>query len=150
MEKSKLNFKINKKEKLAIISVNPKIYPLEVIYSAGYVFLDRAYVILDGDPEKEIFIKLIAKSKQEDIEKLALDFNNELLNYAVYVVQAARTSGIRQAIVERALFTVENLPKKEEEDEDEIEDPLGIAKPWTPESAKGIKLPADLEEENEK
>jgi His-Xaa-Ser system protein HxsD len=162
MEKIK-NFKIDKKENSVFLFINPKIYPLEVLYSAGYVLLDRAYVILDGDPKKEIIVQLKAKSKNENLEELALDFNNELISYAVYVVQAARTDEIRKAIVERALLTAEEIiPKEEsfprgskkeeffEEEEDEwIDDPLGIAKPWTPEAAKGIKPLEELEEDEE-
>lgn len=157
------NFEIDKKENSVFLSINPKIYPLEVIYSAGYVLLDRTYVILDGNPEEEIIVQLKAKNKKENLEELALDFNNELISYAVYVVQAARTDEIRKAIVERALLTAEEIiPKekiprekieeeKEEEESDWIDDPLGIAKPWTPESAKGIKLPKDFEDlEDEK
>jgi len=135
-----------------------------VIYSAGYVLLDRAYVLLDGDPKKEIIVQLKAKKTGENLEELALDFNNELISYAVYVVQAARTDEIRKAIVERALLTVEDLIPKEEsfprnnkgeiceecEEEEEVEwidDPLGIAKPWTPEAAKGLPSIEDLENE---
>ena len=146
------NFEIDKKENSAFILLNPKIYPLEVIYSAGYVFLDRAYVLLDGDPKTEVIVQLKAKNKSEDLEKLALDFNNELVSYAVYVVQAARTSEIRKAIVERALLSVEDTTHKEEKKVKEtewIDDPLGIAKPWTPESAKGVSSIEDLEEKKD-
>ena len=153
------NFKIDKKTKTVIISINPKIFPLEVIYSAAYMLLDRAHIIIDGNPKKKILVQLKAK-KKDDLTKLAYEFNDELINYSVYVVQAARTSGIRQAIVQRALGVVEEYEKelkeaesnqKEEEIEeiDFVEDPLGIAKPWTPEMAKGIKAPEEIEKELE-
>ena len=29
-------------------NINPKVYVLETVYSAAYVFLDRAYILLDG------------------------------------------------------------------------------------------------------
>jgi len=142
------NFKIDRRARLVTISVNPSIFPLEVVYSAAYVFMNDAYVILDGDPKSKILVHLKAKNSRKDLEALALEFNNELLNYAVYAVQAAKTQEIRKAIVERALMTntllEESLeyeePKKEEKVEF-IEDPLGIAKPWTPEMAAGLKPP---------
>jgi hypothetical protein len=68
-----------------------------------------------------------------------------LVSYAVYVVQAARSSQIRGAIVQRALGVIEESIKKpeiedlSEEELEPIEDPLEISKPWTPESQKGIK-----------
>lgn len=136
-------FEIDKESNSVIVSVNPKIFPLEVIYSAAYVFLDKVYIMMDGDPQANISVQLKAKNSSEDLQSLALEFNNELVSYAVYVVQAARTSEIRKTIVQRALATIEESAELDEIDESEafepIGDPLGIAKPWTPESAKGIK-----------
>ena len=99
------NLEIDKKGGYLIVSINPKIYPLEVIYSAAYVFLDRAYLIIDGNPEEEIFIQMKPKNKKENLEKLGNEFNNELVNYSVYVVQAVRNQPLRKAIIERALLT---------------------------------------------
>jgi len=98
------NLEIDKKGDYLIVSINPKIYPLEVIYSAAYVFLDRAYLTIDGNPEEEIFVQMKPKGK-ENLEKLGLEFNNELVNYSVYVVQATRNQPLRKAIIERALLT---------------------------------------------
>jgi len=99
------NLEINKEGEYLIVSINPKIYPLEVIYSAAYVFLDRAYLLIDGNPEEEIFVQMKPKNRKEDLEKLGNEFNNELVNYSVYVVQAVRNQPLRKAIIERALLT---------------------------------------------
>ena len=53
------------------VSVNPKIYPLEIVYSASYVLLDKAYVMIDGDPAKEIIIELRPKDKANQSRFLA-------------------------------------------------------------------------------
>lgn len=137
------NFNVNKKENLVIIHIDTKIFPLEVIYSAAYMFLDKYYVMLDGDPKKRIDIQIKPKKKMKvDFEKLVGEFNNELINYSVYAIQAARTNAIREALIKRAMESVEKESSKEEESESEedlwIEDPEGIAEPWTPEKAKGI------------
>ena len=75
-EKSKTD---NKEIKIA---VNPKIYPLEAIYGAAYVFLDRAYVFLDGNPKTKIMVSI--KSKDEEnfgkADKIKSEFLNELVN----------------------------------------------------------------------
>lgn len=99
------NLEIDKKGGYLIVSINPKIYPIEVIYSSAYVFLDRAYLLIDGNPEEEIFVQMKPKNKKEDLEKLGNEFNNELVNYAVYTVQAVRNQPLRKAIIERALLT---------------------------------------------
>ena len=115
------NFEITP-DNTIIISVNPKLYALEIVYSAAYMFIDKFYTILNGNPEKEIDVELIPKSKdisKEELEKAALEFNNELINYSVYAVQAARTSGIRQAIIQAALSPV---VKKNDENDKEMEE----------------------------
>jgi len=134
--------KIKKKKNQLLISLNPKIYPLEAVYGACYVFIDRAYLFLDGNPEKEI--KIFIKGKEglnsKELEKIAGEFKNELLNYTLRLSIAKNTKKIRETIVERALFSAlphqeeEFFPEKEKKGEKEKklveEDPLGIAIPW--------------------
>ena len=98
------NLKIVNNEHV-LVSVNPKIYSLDVVQSAAYVLMDRAYIVIDGDPKEKILVELKPTNKKEDLEKLGRDFNNELINYAVYKVQAERTKEIRETIVKRALLT---------------------------------------------
>lgn len=86
------------------IKLNPKIYALDVIYSAAYVLLDRAYFVLDGDPEKEIIITINPKTGHET-EKIKADFYDELVNYSVYKSQVEKNGAVRQMIVERALMS---------------------------------------------
>ena len=134
------NLEIHKKENYVLVSINPVIYPLQVVYSAAYTLMDRAYIIIGGDPREEIIVELRPMEK-EDLEQLGRELNNELLNYAVYAVHSARNQGVRDAIVQRAFATNDVEPSKAEgkEESDVIKDPLGIAKPW--------KQPEDEEEE---
>jgi len=141
MKKSNLNIK----DDCVVLSINPKVYPLDAVYSAAYVFLDRAYVWLDGDPKKDILIELKPKNK-ENLEKLGREFNNELINYADYQNRAKSTKNIRELLLQRALLTndpsvvgnhrledskeFDDVMKEIEEDEDYLEDPEGIAIPW--------------------
>jgi His-Xaa-Ser system protein HxsD len=137
------NLEIHENEGFVIVSVNPKIYPMDIVYSASYVLLDRAYVVLDGNPEEEISVQLRHKDGNGDVESLGRDFNNELLKYAVYKMHSTESKGIREQIVARALQT--NLDdgdgcgcsedetgddKDSQSDDDYLDDPLGIAKPW--------------------
>lgn len=121
-----------------VLVVNPKLYDLETVYSASYVFLDRAYVLLDGDPKKEILVKLKPKEKC-DLEALGGEFFNELISYSDYKARAKQTKTIRETLLQRALLTndpsvVEQDPVDDAlddiDDDDYLEDPEGIAVPW--------------------
>jgi len=120
------NIEVNASGKYALVSVNPKIYPLEVVYSAAYTFIDRAYVIIDGDVSEEILVELRPKSGA-DLELLGREFNNELVNYAASAVQSLRNQEVRDAIVRRAFLTNSG---PSEPLNDLISDPEGIAQPW--------------------
>ena len=129
-------------ENCVIVSVNTKIYPLDVIYSASYVFLDRAYILLDGEPNKVVTVRMVPKEGY-DLKKMGMEFNNELLNYSLYKRQSEKNAAIRQAIIQRAIITGEtasdiglNIPEFKESDADYLEDPEGIAVPWEEKSRK--------------
>ncbi|MGM5483869.1 MAG: hypothetical protein ACQER9_03050 [Nanobdellota archaeon] len=94
------------KEGWCIIKLNPDIYPLDIIYSASYVFLDRAFIVLDGDPYKEILVKI--QAKKENTEELSKEFFNELINYGDYKNNAEKTKNIREMIIQRSLLTNDN------------------------------------------
>jgi His-Xaa-Ser system protein HxsD len=128
------NIEINETE--GKLRVNPKVYPIEAVYSAAYVFLDRAYIIRDGNPEEEIVVKII--TKEGNTKEICLDFFNELINYADYQKRALQSIKLREMILQRALFT--NYPEAVTEDnfdeilkeveEDFVDDPDDIAVPW--------------------
>ena len=122
-----------------LLRVNPKVYSLEVIYSTAYVFLDKAYIILDGDPKTEVLVRLKPK-KPEDLEILGEAFFNELINYADYQKRAERTKKIREVLLQRAIITndpsivlddkTDELLEDGGEEENYLDDPEGIAIPW--------------------
>jgi His-Xaa-Ser system protein HxsD len=131
MEEDEKNLEINEKDGYAVVKVNPKIYPLDVIYSAAYVFLDRVYLSLDGDPEKEVKIELRLKSLKsikEELEKLGREFFNELLNYSFYKKQAEKNQSVRETLLKTALNT--NIQEECSPIEEYLEDPGGISIPW--------------------
>ncbi len=102
------------------LTLSPKIYPIDVVYAAAYVFLDRCYIVLDGDPEREILVEVRPKKADQDLERLGFEFYNELLNYATFKSRSAKSKNIRETIVQRALLTAE---------ESKPADPLGITTP---------------------
>jgi len=126
MVKNRKNLKIKKKKNQLLISLNPKIYPLEAVYGTCYVFIDRAYLFLDGNPGKEIKVSIKGKEElnQKELKRLVGEFENELLNYTLRLSIAKNTRKIRETIVERALFSA--LPHKEIITEEEGELQFGI------------------------
>jgi len=141
--------KINSKNNQIVFWLNSQTYPLEVIYSTAYVFLDRAYVYLDGDPKKEIVVSLKGKEKlnKKQLAGLKGEFCNELLNYLLRVEITKRNQKVRDFIVGTALVSalpreLLTQPSKVETsmDGDWKEDPLGIAVPWEEKYGKKPKV----------
>ena len=115
------NFEI--KDGSIILSVNPKIYPLDVIFSAAYIFTNENYIILDGNPEEEILVEIKPKEKSNEMEKIAMEFTNELVNYGSYAVQSARNTHLRHIILQRVLQTAGYQTRSEVSN-------LSDSKPW--------------------
>ena len=106
-EKDSILDNIETHEDFIQVSVNPNFYPVSVIYSAAYAMLDKAHVIIDGDPKSEVLVELRPKDKEEmtakGMKELGYIFNDELINYSIYTIQATRTKRIREALIESAL-----------------------------------------------
>jgi len=132
-----------------IISVNPNLYALETIYSASYVFLDRAYILLNGDPKKEIIIQLQPK-EQEDLKKLGGEFLNELINYGDYKKRAEQTKEIREMLLQRAIITNDPSTIQDNEEFKAIIDELEIDSKNCPTNPKEIAIPWEEKYEDKK
>ncbi len=127
-------FKVQHKNQIKI-EINPEIYPLEAVYGAAYVFLDKAYLRLDGDPKKKIIVNIKSKNNlnKKELENLANDFLNELLNYGLRYKISKNNRKIREYIVGTALLSASAVfveDQKEEKKEDWQKDTLEIAVPW--------------------
>ena len=126
------------------ISLNDDLYPRDVLYAAAYVFLDRAYVLLDRAGERFV-VHLRGKQPQDEatLRAMAGEFENELLAQALrHRVVKANQKIIEQvtalAITGAVGFADEELddavPTALEEAVDDamdfLDDPLSIATPW--------------------
>ena len=116
--------------------VDLKIYPLEAIYGAAYVFVDKAYIFLDSQEEGkvEIFFRAKDDANLPELEKIEGEFMNELLNYTLRLKLSESNKKIREYVVEQALFSAlgreEGILKTADEKFEFEDDPLGIAIPW--------------------
>jgi His-Xaa-Ser system protein HxsD len=130
-----------------IFWLNAKNYPKEVVYSTAYVFLNRAYVYLDGDPDDKIQVYLKGKEKldKQRLKALQGEFLNELLNYLLRIEVAQSNQKIREYIVASSLISslpsgqLDQSAQPESENVDWKEDPLGIAVTWEEKNKKKSK-----------
>lgn len=139
------NLEINRQEGHVLVSVNPKIYPLDVVLASAYTFTEKYYVLIDGDPNEEIIVELRPKNKKESLEQIGREFNNELINYANYAVQAIKNERLREAILNRVLLT-NTIKQKEMQKEVTQQDDTYFekeAKPWRIDDPEEIMLPWD-------
>ncbi len=117
-------------ERIISISIDTNVYPMEAIYGTAYVFVDRAYVRLAGDPKGTISVELKSKDEKGFVDKEAIEgeFMNEILNYALRAQISEANKNIREYIVGAALLGIsgdtEVHPasiKSTEEDEEECD-----------------------------
>ena len=122
MKKLFLTHGLDNSEKYIKITLNSNAYSLQTIYAASYIFLDKAYVLLDQDKNKNNEVYLFSKSS-EDLEKLAKEFCNELINYGHYFSRVENNVLTIKTIMQRVLFSA-NPKFAEEAEEQEIQELL--------------------------
>jgi arsenate reductase (thioredoxin) len=130
------------------LSLDTGLYPRDVLYAAAYVFLDRAYVLLDRQGSRYL-VHLRGKQAIDEaaLRAMAGEFENELLAQALRQRVVKANQRIIEGITGLAIggATI-GMPPAEAVDDDMIDmqdpgedgfldDPLQIATPW--EAKKG-------------
>ena len=117
--------------------VDETIYPLEAIYGACYLFLDRCFVYLSRSKEREVRVQLTARGPAiaAELDALAGEFTNELLSQVTRLRLSQATARIREYYTAAALRSATSAPSVDEllaelEAEELFEDPLEIMVPW--------------------
>jgi His-Xaa-Ser system protein HxsD len=114
-----------------------KVYPLDAVYAAAYVFIDRCWVIV-GDDGGKWRVSLAPKKGPLDADALSAalgEFSNELLSAAWRAEITKQNRATIEAVTMQALGGAMGPPSLDElEDFDftnePFEDPLGIAQSW--------------------
>ncbi|MBI4952715.1 MAG: hypothetical protein HY908_11830 [Myxococcales bacterium] len=112
------------------------LYPLEAVYGAAYVFIDRCYVHLDRAAPGRLRVRLRPKAPDADSAAFAGEFENELLGQAWRVQIAQNHRALFEAIASRAVTGAAGPPGLDELFDMDIgadtafEDPLGLAMSW--------------------
>ncbi len=133
------------------LRVDDTLYPLEAIYAAAYVFIDRCYVFLDRPSPGRVRVTLTPKSGafDEAVAREAIgELANELLSCAWRAQIARESRATIESVTAQALAGARGAPTLDELEafdfsDDAFEDPLGIAMSWEEKYAKKKKGDAD-------
>ena len=117
-------------------AVPESLIPLDAVYGAAYLFVDRCWVFLTRPADAEVGVHLKPKPDGEsDLDALAGEFANDLLNQSLRVRIGESTASLREYYMARAFFTTPvqrsidamtaDLEAAELEDDD-----LEISVPW--------------------
>ncbi len=125
------------------LTVDAAVYPLEAVYGAAYIFIDRCFVLLDRPKAGSVAVTLTSKKAAADadaLRSLAGEFANELLTQAwrqkiieenrvlleQVTTQALAGAAARADVKEPSLDDLASFDFTEEA----FDDPLGIAMSW--------------------
>src|SRR5690349_3812326 len=127
--------------------IDAEVYPLQALYGASYIFLDRCYVFIDRPESGRYRITLSAKQPVDELEalrRLIGEFANELLSCAWrhqvtqdnrVAIETVTVQAIAGAMGEPSLDDLADFDFTDEA----LDDPLGIAQSW--EEKHGRKAP---------
>jgi His-Xaa-Ser system protein HxsD len=152
--------KVSPQDGGASFDVDTRIYGMDAVMGTAYVFINRAYVLLDQPGPGRIRVQLSGKTplRKDAVKALCGDFLNELLGQVLRERQAKRYGTLREALLAKAIFAAApglanegagqaepaaptgqppgefaaepSLADLPDESADYLEDPLKIAMPW--------------------
>ncbi len=126
-------------ERRAILDVEASLYPVEAVYGAAYVFIDRCYVLLDRPEPTKLRIVLTPKQLDEDaaegLRRMVGELANELVSAAWRHQITQENRAQIEAVTMQAIAGAMGPPSLDDlEDfdftDEAFEDPLGIAMSW--------------------
>lgn len=126
------------------VTVDASVYPLEAVYGAAYIFLDRCYVLIDRPREHAYAVTLASKSadaSDEALRGMVGEFANELLSQAWRQKIVEENRVLLETVTTQALAgalgppTLDDLASFDFSEEG-LDDPLGIAASWEESHAK--------------
>lgn len=134
-QESRLGFKLGPDQ--ITFEVAESVYPLEAIYGACYVFVDKCFVYLSRAKPEAVEVRLTSKesAKAAELEALAGEFANELLSQSIRQKLSQASARIREYYTAAALRAATSAPSVDDllaelESEELLEDPLEIMVPW--------------------
>lgn len=131
----------------AWLQVDDTVYPLEALYGACYVFIDRCFVLVDRPTAGRYRVSLASKAGDADeatLRALVGEFVNELLSCAWRHQITKDNRASLEAVAMQALAGAMGPPslddlKQFDFSEEPFEDPLGIGLSWEEKYKKKAK-----------
>ncbi|MGB1278179.1 MAG: His-Xaa-Ser system protein HxsD [Nannocystaceae bacterium] len=129
------------------INLDAEVYPLQALYGASYIFIDRCYVFIDRPESNQFRVTLSSKDSEpgEDaLRALVGEFANELLSCAWRhqitqdnrtIIETVTMQAIAGAMGEPSLDDLASFDFSDEA----FEDPLGIAQSWEDKHGKNVQ-----------
>lgn len=110
-----------------VMTVNSDLYSREALFRVCYMFTDRCYLFLVQEANSPVIqVRFTRKSPNTEMNELAGEFSNELINQKVRLDIATETRAIRELIVAQA-FAEADLLDRGESEAGYLDDPRGIA-----------------------
>jgi His-Xaa-Ser system protein HxsD len=136
--------------------IDESVYPLDALYGACYLFVDRCFVFLTRPRAQVVGVQLKTRESAPaaDLERLAGEFANELLSQALRLRLSQSSAKIREYYTAAALRAAASAPSIDEllaelESEELGEDPLEIMVPWEEKHGTSATEPADTKKDPE-
>jgi len=134
------------------LTVDAAVYPLEAVYGAAYIFIDRCFVLLDRPRAGSVSVTLTDKkaaASNDALREMVGEFANELLTQAWRQKIVEENRVLLEAVTTQALAGAMATPAEPSLDdlasfdftEEAFDDPLGIAMSWEEKYKK--KTPAE-------
>ena len=124
-------------ERKVAFVLDESVYKKDAVYGTAYLFIDRCFVYLTRPAESQVGVELVSREEttEAELEALAGEFVNELLNQMVRAQVGEATARIREYYMARAFFSTDTQTTIDdllaELDDEELEEaPLEIAVPW--------------------
>lgn len=135
--------------------VDESAYPLDAVYGACYLFLEKCFVYLSRSKPQVVDVRLTSReaATPAGLDALAGEFVNELLSQATRLRLSQATARIREYYTAAALRAASSAPSIDEllaelESEELGEDPLEIMVPWEEKHAAKENVTAPKKDPN--
>jgi His-Xaa-Ser system protein HxsD len=117
--------------------VDESVYPLDAVYGASYLFVEKCFVYLSRSKPGVVDVRLTSRGSATpaELDALAGEFANEMLSQATRLRLSQTTARIREYYTAAALRAAASAPSIDDllaelESEELGEDPLEIMVPW--------------------
>lgn len=100
----------HKEKDSVVVTIDPALYSKETVLASGYAMLGKAHVIVSKDKKTgEFLAKLtpLEKKSNNTPDELARDFNDQLVNYAMFYQESAKNDELRKVLMATALYGVQ-------------------------------------------